>query len=127
MINQIGQNDYGLYTLVNSLIAMFLMDFGISSATARYVAKYRSENREEELEKFLSVVYKLYMLIDAIIMIVLNEAALEPTAEFRKLTASLLTPTTKSKMARRKRNTIIPKNIVSIMYKSCFAISCPQR
>ena len=71
MIAQIGQNDYGLYTLVNSLIAMFLMDFGLSSATARYVAKYRSENREQELGKFLSVVYKLYILIDFLIMAVL--------------------------------------------------------
>ncbi len=74
MISQIGQNDYGLYTLVNSLIAMFLMDFGLSSATARYVAKYRSENREAELEKFLSVVYKLYIFIDALIMTVLITA-----------------------------------------------------
>ena len=71
MIEQIGKNDYGLYTLVNSLIAMFLMDFGLSSATSRYVAKYRAENKEEELEKFLSVVYKLYILIDAAIMLVL--------------------------------------------------------
>lgn len=71
MINQIGKNDYGLYTLVNSLITMFLMDFGLSSATARYVAKYRSENKEEELEKFLSMVYKLYILIDAVIMLIL--------------------------------------------------------
>ena len=41
-------------------------------------------------------------------------AALAPMAEFIKFTASLLTPTTKSNMASRKRNTTIPKNIVSI-------------
>ena len=34
------------------------------------------------------------------IIIVLKEIALEPTAEFRKLTASLLTPTIKSPMAK---------------------------
>ena len=71
MIDQIGKNDYGLYTLVNSLIALFMMDFGLSSATARYVAKYRSENKKEELEKFISAVYKLYLLIDLIILLVL--------------------------------------------------------
>ena len=41
--------------------------------------------------------------------IILNFKALEPMAEFRKLTASLLTPTTKSKMASRKMIRIIPK------------------
>lgn len=71
MISQIGKNDYGLYTLVNSLISLFLMDFGLSSATSRYVAKYRAENKKDEMEKFLSIVYKLYILIDAVIMAVL--------------------------------------------------------
>lgn len=71
MINQIGKNDYGLYTLVNSLIALFLMDFGLSSATARYIAKYRAENKNDELVKFLNVVYKLYIIIDAFIMLAL--------------------------------------------------------
>ena len=36
----------------------------------------------------------------AINMMTLNDAAFDPTAEFRKLTASLLTPTTKSEIAR---------------------------
>lgn len=71
IIGQIGKNDYGLYTLVNSLIALFMVDFGLSSATSRYVAKYRSENRKAELEKFLSTVYKLYILLDMVILFVL--------------------------------------------------------
>src|SRR5690606_9690904 len=36
-------------------------------------------------------------------MITLKPAALDPTAEFRKLTASLLTPTTRSEIASKKR------------------------
>jgi O-antigen/teichoic acid export membrane protein len=71
IIEQIGKNDYGLYILVNSLIALFMMDFGLSSATARYIAKYRAENKQEELEKFLNIVYRLYIIIDAIILIAL--------------------------------------------------------
>jgi hypothetical protein len=39
----------------------------------------------------------------ATIMIVRSRAALELKAEFRKFTASLLTPTTRSKIARAKR------------------------
>jgi len=71
IIEQIGKNDYGLYILVNSLIALFIMDFGLSSATSRYIAKYRAENRLEELEKFLNIIYRLYLIIDAIIFLTL--------------------------------------------------------
>jgi len=42
-------------------------------------------------------------------MIALNGAAFAPIAEFRKLTASLLTPTTKSNIANIKRKITIPK------------------
>ena len=37
MISQIGKSQYGLYTLANSLITLFLIDFGLSSATSRYI------------------------------------------------------------------------------------------
>lgn len=50
----------------------------------------------------------------ATIMMVLKEMALEPIAEFKKFTASLLTPTTKSAMAKTARATIINKYIFSI-------------
>ena len=43
----------------------------------------------------------------AIMRIVRKEAAFEPTAELRKLTASLLTPTIKSAMARITRRAIM--------------------
>ncbi len=67
MIDKIGQSDYGLYTLANSLISLFLLDFGLSAATSRFVAKYRAENDEEGLERFLGAIYKLYIIIDAVI------------------------------------------------------------
>ena len=47
--------------------------------------------------------------IAEIIMIVLKEAALAPIAEFRKLTASLLTPTIKSNTAKTNKKIIIPR------------------
>ncbi len=52
----------------------------------------------------------------ATIMMVLNEMALDPIAEFKKLTASLLTPTTKSAIANTARATIINKYILSISF-----------
>lgn len=68
MIEKIGQGNYGLYTLANSLITLFLVDFGLSSAVSRYVAKYRAEGRRDKVENFLGVVYKLYLVIDAVIL-----------------------------------------------------------
>ena len=70
MINTIGESTYGLYTLATSLISLFVMDFGISSATARYVARYRAEGNVEKANRFLGMVYKLYTLIDAVIAVV---------------------------------------------------------
>lgn len=71
MVEQIGKSDYGLYTLANSLITLFMVDFGLSSATSRYVAKYRTENNREGLKIFLNSVYKLYLLIDIFIFVLL--------------------------------------------------------
>ena len=71
MVNQIGQGDYGLYTLANSLITLFLVDFGLSTATSRYISKYRAEGRQDKIDNFLAAIYKLYLLIDLVLFIVL--------------------------------------------------------
>ena len=64
MTRQIGQSNYGLYTLVNSFVTMFLMDFGLSSATARFLAKYRAEQKIDKENTVFSVITKLYFVID---------------------------------------------------------------
>ena len=56
--------------------------------------------------------------IEATITILLKEAALKPIAELRKFTASLLTPTDKSNMARRNKKTTTHKNTYSIKNKN---------
>ncbi len=71
MITQIGQSDFGLYTLATSLITMFVMDFGLGAAVSRFVSKYRAENRQDMVNNFVGLVYKLYLLIDAVILLVL--------------------------------------------------------
>lgn len=72
MKNQIGDSHYGLYTLVGSLIAIFMMDFGLSSSVARFVAKYRAENDEKSINDIFGYVIKLYVVIDIIIFIALT-------------------------------------------------------
>lgn len=71
MVEKIGQSNYGLYTLANSLIAIFMLDFGLSSAVSRFVAKYRAESMQELVNDILGVIYKLYILIDLLILVVL--------------------------------------------------------
>ena len=72
MIKKIGQNQYGLYTLANSLITLFLVDFGLSSATARYISRYHAAGDKEAVDNFTGVVYKFYGIIDAVIFAVLT-------------------------------------------------------
>ena len=57
---------------------------------------------------------------DATMSIRLNDAAREPTAELRKFTASLLTPTDKSKTASIKRKMITQRNNTSIIFSDYF-------
>lgn len=71
MIDKIGQDNYGLYTLATSLITMFVMDFGMGAAVSRFVSRYRAEDNQKAVNDFLGIVYKLYLFIDAIILLVL--------------------------------------------------------
>lgn len=72
MISSIGTNNYGLYTLANSVIAFFMFDFGLSSAITRFVAKYLAEGRIDKVNNCLGLVYRLYIYIDVVIFIILS-------------------------------------------------------
>ena len=69
MVGIIGQSNYGLYTLANSLIAIFMLDFGLSSAVSRFVAKYRAEKNQDAVNDILGIIYKRYILIDGVLLV----------------------------------------------------------
>lgn len=71
MISSIGKENYGLYTLANSVIMFFMFDFGLSSAITRFMAKYIAEGRQDKSNNCLGIVYKLYFLVDILISLVL--------------------------------------------------------
>lgn len=71
MIRQIGMSDYGLLGLVNTFIAYFILDFGLSSTVTRFVAKYRAEGDEQKIENLMGLIFKAYLAIDAVIFLVL--------------------------------------------------------
>ena len=49
MLRMMGQNEYGLYSLVSSVVAyLTVLDLGFNNAIVRYTAKFRAEGKNEE-------------------------------------------------------------------------------
>lgn len=71
IIYHIGSGSYGLYTIAVSLISMFVMDFGISTAISKYIAEYRAQGKEDKVDKLVNVAVQLYLLIDAVLLVIL--------------------------------------------------------
>ncbi len=71
MLSVIGDSDYGLYTLAASIINMFLIDFGFSSAVTRFISKYNAEGNQEKIDNFLGMLYKLYGIIVGAVFVIL--------------------------------------------------------
>ena len=71
MIRQIGQSDYGLYTLAISVISYFTLDFGFGGAISKFIAQFRAEKRDGEISNLLGLVYKFYFVIDLLILVAL--------------------------------------------------------
>ncbi|MDD6564829.1 MAG: oligosaccharide flippase family protein [Clostridiales bacterium] len=69
MIGQIGQSDYGLYTLAISVISYFTLDFGFGGAISKFIAQFRAEKRDGEISNLLGLVYKFYFIIDLLILV----------------------------------------------------------
>ncbi len=66
MLRLLGQSEYGLYNLSNSIIGYLgVLDFGIGNAVIRYTAKYKAlEDRESE-----SNLYGMFIVIYSILAI----------------------------------------------------------
>lgn len=71
ILKSIGSSQYGLYTLASSFITLFLMDFGMSAAVTRFVAKYRAEHDEIAINEIFTIIVKLYLGIVAVVSIIL--------------------------------------------------------
>jgi O-antigen/teichoic acid export membrane protein len=70
IISSIGKSSYGLYTLCNSLINLFLFDFGLSSTINTFLSRYRAKGETDKIKHFIGVINKLYLLIDIVIIVV---------------------------------------------------------
>lgn len=71
MVRKIGASDYGLYSLIGAFLSYFLIDFGLGSAIARFIAKFRTEGKESDINNLLGITTRIYLIIDSIILLVL--------------------------------------------------------
>lgn len=66
----VGQDNYGVYTLTNSLVAMFLIDFGLGTAASRFLSKLVINGEKEKEKELLGIIFKLYFVIDIVLAII---------------------------------------------------------
>ena len=67
MLRMMGQSEYGLYSLVASVIAyLTVLDFGFGNAIVRYTAKFRAEKKTEEQYEMFGMFFLLYLVIGII-------------------------------------------------------------
>lgn len=71
ILKEIGSSNYGLYTLATTAIALFLLDFGMSSAVTRYISNYRANDDIGKINSFVGFSIKFYASICSIISIIL--------------------------------------------------------
>lgn len=71
MLRMMGQSEYGLYSLVASVVAyLTILDFGFGNAIIRFTAKYRAENKHEEQYSLFGMFLILYIAIGILSFII---------------------------------------------------------
>ena len=75
LINKLGQSEYGLYSLIASVIGyLTVLDLGFGNAIIVYTAKYRAQNKYEEEKKLhgmFKIIFSIIGIIAALIGIIL--------------------------------------------------------
>jgi O-antigen/teichoic acid export membrane protein len=70
MIHKLGNSEYGLYTLIGSVIAYIsILDFGLNNTIIRFVAKYRAKEDIRSQENFLATTFLIYFFISIIVIL----------------------------------------------------------
>lgn len=67
MLRMMGQSEYGLYSLVASVVAyLTILDLGFGNTIVRYTAKFRAEGKHRELQAMYGMFVVLYSIIGLI-------------------------------------------------------------
>lgn len=71
MLRMMGQSEYGLYSLVASVISyLTVLDLGFGNAVIRYTAKLRAQDKHQEQYELFGMFIVLYSIIGVIAFIV---------------------------------------------------------
>ena len=75
LITKLGQSEYGLYSLISSIIGyLTILDLGFGNALIVYTAKYRAQKKyseEKKLHGMFKVIFKIIAIISVFIGIIL--------------------------------------------------------
>ena len=70
LLRYLGQSEYGLYSLVTSVIAyLTVLDLGLGNTIVRYSALYKSQNKIEKLYSLFGLFIKAYSCISFCVFI----------------------------------------------------------
>ncbi len=70
MLRMMGQSEYGLYSLVASVVAyLTILDLGFGNAIIRYTAKFRAEGKFEQQYSMFGMFIVLYSVIGLITLV----------------------------------------------------------
>lgn len=71
MLRILGQSEYGMYSLVASVISyLTVLDLGLGNAITRYTAKFRAEGKVVEQYRMFGMFLVLYLVIDLVLVVV---------------------------------------------------------
>ena len=71
MLRMMGQTEYGLYSLVASVIAyLTVLDLGFGNAIIRYTAKFRAEGKQREQYEMFGMFLLLYSCVGIIALLI---------------------------------------------------------
>lgn len=71
MIQKLGDSEYGLYTLIGSIIGYIsVLDFGLNNTIVRFVSKYRALDDQKGEQNFLATTMLIYAVISVVIALI---------------------------------------------------------
>ncbi|RZJ70833.1 oligosaccharide flippase family protein [Flavobacterium sp.] len=91
IIQYLGNDEYGLYTLIGALVGYIsVLDFGLNNTIVRFVAKYRAKEDKVGEQNFLATVMIIYAAISVLIVLAGIGMYLNIESVFDTLTSSEL-------------------------------------
>lgn len=71
MLKTLGQAEYGLYSLSNSIIGyLSLLNFGMATAIVRYIIKARQQESKDDVEKLMGMFTVIYCILGGLALLI---------------------------------------------------------